>query len=305
MNALKSVLLALLALFVVLAAVIYGYASDIKMHEQAEDPPVLSEKAKETPVSSDSDTVPRRELSHSKIGWGTGNAVNELNQTVDSISAQNKYSDLGAYFIFPEDDKVIYLTFDLGYENGYTGSILDTLAKSDVKATFFATQEYINQAPLIVERIILEGHTLANHTVKHPSMPDVSDERERSEIMMLHNFVKEKYGYEMTLFRYPMGEFSEHSLELVNTLGYKSIFWSFAYRDWLTDAQPDPTAALNKINSALHPGAIYLLHAVSSTNDAILNEFINQTLARGYRFKLIDERLGLVDSPAPLEDSII
>ncbi len=245
-------------------------------------------------------------LSKTKVGWGIGPAKNDKGQPEDALGSQQKYEALGGYFVFPEDDNILYLTFDLGYENGYTADILDTLKQKGVKATFFITRDYVNEAPDIVRRIIDEGHTLGNHTVTHPSMPTVSDERVRAEVCDLHQYILENYGYTMTLFRYPMGEFSEYTLDMINNMGYKSIFWSFAYKDWVTDAQPDPASSLKKITDALHPGAIYLLHAVSSTNAAILDDFIDNAKAEGYTFKLIDERLGMGDtSRASGADSII
>lgn len=235
-------------------------------------------------------------LSKTKEGWGLGPAKNDKGQPEDALSYQQRYEPLGAYFVFPEDDNIIYLTFDLGYENGYTPQILDTLKEKGVKATFFITKEYVDDAPDIVRRIIDEGHCLGNHTMSHPSIPTVSDDRVKSEISELHHYILENYGYTMTLFRYPMGEFSEYTLEMINNMGYKSVFWSFAYKDWITDTQPDPAASLDKITDALHPGAIYLLHAVSSTNAAILGDFIDNASAKGYTFKLVDERLGTGDT---------
>lgn len=302
MTRLTSIFIGLLAAALVAVAVMSGVSRTRQPQEPGQEETVSQRPSAPEPDEPEPDNAPASleeeavpALSNAKMGWGPGKEVNDRNQTTGSIDFQNKYGDLGAYFIMPEDDGMIYLTFDLGYENGYTESILDTLAQYNVKATFFVTQEYVDEAPYIVERIIREGHTLGNHTVKHPSMPDVTDMRARSEIMDLHNFVLEKYGYEMKLFRYPMGEFSEHSLSLVNDLGYKSVFWSFAYKDWVADAQPDPAASLKRITGALHDGAIYLLHAVSSTNDQIMGEFVQAALDQGYEFALLDQRLGLVE----------
>lgn len=308
MNALKSVILAILVFLVITAAVIYGLSRGYEKPEEPLPPPGGDSMPVQTDEREVVNDAPRlaapddgEGLSRDKHGWGLGAAKDAQGRPLDAVDAQSKYSDLGGVFVFPEDEKAIYLTFDLGYENGYTSTILDTLARHGVKGTFFITREYADDAPEVVERIIKEGHTLGNHTAKHPSMPDVSDERQRDEIMSLHEYIKDKYGYEMTLFRYPMGEYSEHSLSLVNGLGYKSIFWSFAYKDWLTDAQPDAASSLARVSDALHPGAIYLLHAVSSTNDAIMGDFITQAREKGYDFALIDEKLGTaqkrVESP--------
>lgn len=252
------------------------------------------------------DDIPVEVFSRSKVGWGPGTNKNDKNQTVDSVSMQAKYEELGAYFIFPEDTGKLYLTFDLGYENGYTPKILDSLKAAGVKATFFITSDYVNEAPEIIRRIIDEGHTLANHTDRHPSMPQISDSRARDELMTLHDRIEKEFGYTMTLFRFPMGEYSEHTLDLVNKLGYKSIFWSFAYKDWLTDSQPDPASSLTKLTDNLHDGGIFLLHAVSSTNAAIMDDFLAEAKSSGFTFELIDERLGLVETTSEqLPETII
>lgn len=132
--------------------------------------------------------------------------------------------------------------------------------------------------------MIDEGHIDGNHSVNHPSFPEISTEECKSEVMELHDYMKENYGYEMSLFRFPMGEFSEADLSVLQQLGYKSVFWSFAYRDWLVDDQPDPQEAIQTIESKCHPGAIYLLHAVSKTNTEILGQVIDDLRAQGYTF---------------------
>lgn len=224
-------------------------------------------------------------LSGTKIGWGLGSDKNSLGQPVDAENAQQKYAELGAVFLTGEQ-KEITLTFDLGYENGYTEKILDTLKQHGVKGIFFITGEYLRSAPQIVERIIDEGHILGNHSLKHPSMPTISEAAAAAEITGLHRLVKEQFGYEMKLFRFPMGEFSEKTLAIANGLNYQSWFWSFAYRDWLTDNQPDPSSALQKVVGAAHPGAVYLLHAVSSTNTAIMGDIIKNLSEQGYIFTI-------------------
>ncbi len=314
MSKVTSILLALLAAAVIVCAVSTGVG------RQTPAEPSGGTAQRTSPRTWDLDGLPAPEpaapasapnagieldsLSHDKMGWGPGREVNSLNQPTSAVEYQNKYESLGGYFVFPEDGNTIYLTFDLGYENGHTAGILDALAAHNAKGTFFITMDYVNEAPEIVERIIREGHTLANHTVKHPSMPEVSDERLREEITGLHDYILEQYGYEMTLFRYPMGEFSEYTLAQINELGYKSIFWSFAYKDWVTDAQPDPAESLRRVTDALHPGAIYLLHAVSSTNEQIMGDFLTNAEQQGYNFGLIDRKLGLVETQ-PREEGIL
>lgn len=222
-------------------------------------------------------------LSQEKHGWGQGVDVDNDNRPISCTQFQDKYGILNAHFI-EENDKNIYLTFDEGYENGYTAQILDILKEKKCPAVFFVTMPYVKENPDLIKRMIDEGHTVGNHSVNHPSMPTVGLEQAVEEITQLHDYVKEEFQYNMTLFRPPMGEWSEQTLALTKQLGYQSLFWSFAYKDWETDNQPDPTTSLEKITKAVHPGAIYLLHAVSSTNTAILGDFIDQVRNQGYVF---------------------
>ncbi|MGI5959322.1 MAG: delta-lactam-biosynthetic de-N-acetylase [Massiliimalia sp.] len=225
-------------------------------------------------------------LSNEKHGWGQGKETDEKNRPVSCLQFQEKYGNLNADFIGSEK-KEILLTFDEGYENGYTEKILDVLKEEKCPAVFFVTMPYVKENPDLIQRMIDEGHTVGNHTVNHPSMPQISLEEAAQEITELHQYIKENFDYEMTLFRPPMGEWSEQTLALTQKLGYRSVFWSFAYQDWLTDQQPDPDEALQKVNESLHPGAIYLLHAVSSTNTAILSDFIEFARSEGYVFQSI------------------
>lgn len=218
-------------------------------------------------------------IDRTKIGWGLGKERDDKNRPLDAVNAEEKYNPLDAYFLAPENK--ICLTFDVGYENGCTERILDTLKEKDIKAVFFLTYDYCKSNIPIVERMIKEGHTLGNHTYSHPSIPSCTDSEIKEEITLLHDYVKENFGYEMTLFRYPMGEFSEHSLSIIKNLGYKSLFWSFAYADWSTDNQPDPAEAYAKIKDSTHSG-IYLLHAVSETNAQILGNVLDYWKNEGY-----------------------
>lgn len=218
-------------------------------------------------------------IDRTKIGWGLGKERDNKNRPVDAINAEEKYSPLGAHFLAPENK--ICLTFDVGYENGCTERILDTLKEKNVKAVFFLTYDYCKSNIPIVERMIKEGHTLGNHTYSHPSIPSCTDSEITEEITLLHDYVKDTFGYEMTLFRYPMGEFSKHSLSLIKDLGYTSLFWSFAYADWDTKSQPDPAEAYAKIKDSTHSG-IYLLHAVSETNAEILGNVLDYWKSEGY-----------------------
>ena len=224
-------------------------------------------------------------LSSQKLGWGQGYNVNDKNQPIGCIDYQQKYGHLGGVFI-GSDEKNICITFDEGYENGYTAQILDVLKEKGVKAVFFVTYDYVSRNCDLVKRMIEEGHTVGNHTYNHPSLPTVDDERVASEIQSLHDYVKEQFGYEMTLFRAPMGEFSEKTLAITQSLGYKSIFWSFAYKDYDTTAQPDNQTAFERITKAAHNGGIFLLHAVSKTNAEILDSVIDNFREQGYTLEI-------------------
>ena len=224
-------------------------------------------------------------MDKTKNGYGPGVQFDSDNRPYGATNAQTKYEKYNVAFIAPQDNN-IYLTFDLGYENGYTEKILDVLKDKDAKGVFFATLSYCKSNPHIVKRIIDEGHVLGNHSVNHLSMPTLSLDRMEYEIMEMHNYIYSSYGYTMTLFRPPMGEFSVQSLALTQSLGYKTVHWSFAYYDYDTANQPEHSAALTKVTGAAHGGAIYLLHAVSATNTAILPEVIDSFRASGYTVAL-------------------
>ena len=233
-------------------------------------------------------------LSAKKICWGQGVNFDELNRPRDAVTSQRKYGGLGGFFIDLSDTdedaksqperKKIYLTFDEGYENGYTAKILDTLKEKKVKAVFFITGDYAKREGALVRRMIDEGQVVGNHTFRHYSMPEKSLDTCREEISLLHDYVKENFGYEMNVLRPPKGEFSEQTLALASEMGYTTCLWSFAYKDWDVNAPGDKTQSLNKLNERLHSGGVYLLHAVSSTNAAILGDFIDSARANGYVF---------------------
>ena len=222
-------------------------------------------------------------LEGEKKGWGPGGPVDNENRPNGATHYQQIYGKYDAYFIAPATNK-IYLTFDEGYENGYTAPILDTLKEKNVKAVFFVTLPYAKSEPELIKRMIDEGHTIGNHSSKHLSFPEMPIEEAAADIKQLHDYMKANYGYEMWLFRPPMGEFSEQTLALVHSMGYKTVFWSFAYRDWLVDDQPLTLEALGNITAKCHPGAIYLLHAVSQTNAEILGDAIDQIQDKGFVF---------------------
>lgn len=224
-------------------------------------------------------------LSTKAQGWGPGTQSGEDKRPYGALSAQEKYGKYDAYYIAEADGR-IFLTFDEGYENGYTPSILDTLKEKEVKAVFFVTQDYVKRNADLVQRMIDEGHIVGNHSWTHPaspnSLPTLSMEQVEKEIMQLHNYVKEHFNYTMTLFRPPEGAFSEQTLALTQKLGYKSVFWSFAYKDWDVKNQIGSDAAYKKVTGSMHDGGIFLLHAVSKDNAAILPAVIDAFQAAGY-----------------------
>ena len=195
-------------------------------------------------------------LSTEKLVWGPGNIV-EHKQPNDPLLLQKRFSNMDAQWLL-NDEKKICLTFDEGYENGYTPQILDTLKEKSVKAIFFVTYDFASQNPELVKRMIDEGHIVGNHSYRHYTMDEVSDDVAKEEVSYLHKYVKDKFGYTMSYFRFPKGEFSERSLQIVKDLGYKSVFWSFAYADWDPDNQTEENQAFTHICESTHPGEILL-----------------------------------------------
>ncbi len=292
MNIFKTLVLScsafLLMVAVILLTVENKTPTEIANEQQLQGSAINEPYSHETEASSNQQDIPISNLSGNKIGWGLGKSRNASNQPTDAVNAQNQYSDLGGVFLYPSESNTLYLTFDLGYENGYTETIIDILNQNNIKGTFFITGDYLEREAHIVQKIIDDGHVLANHTDKHLTLPEISIQDATDDVMNLHDMVLEQFNYEMTLFRFPKGEFSEQTLSLVQNLGYKSIFWSFAYLDWETDNQPDPQESLQKLVSSAHGGGIYLLHTVSSTNAEILDEFIKQVKLQGFVFDEID-----------------
>lgn len=221
-------------------------------------------------------------LDDGQVTWGPGREVDDQNRPTACVALQEEFGQYGAVFLTEEDG--ICLTFDEGYENGYTAGILDTLKEEEVSAVFFVTLDYAKREPDLIRRMIEEGHTVGNHTAYHPNMTEVSLEKAAENIQVLHDYVLQEFGYEMYLFRNPEGAFSEQTLALAQEMGYRSVLWSFAYNDWNVNDQPGEDTALKRLTGALHPGAVYLLHAVSKTNHDILGEWIRQTKAAGYSF---------------------
>jgi peptidoglycan-N-acetylmuramic acid deacetylase len=229
-----------------------------------------------------SGNIPVSAADTAKIGYGQGVSADEKNRPTDAVQFNSRYSGIDAYAL-TEDEKRIILTFDQGYENGYTSKILDTLKEKNVTAIFFLTGDYAKKEKELVNRMISEGHILGNHGMKHASLPTLSDSEAEEEIMSLHQYMIDEYDYEMQYFRCPCGEYSEKSLEKLHELGYKTLFWSYAYVDWKTDAQPTAEEGYEKLTKSAHGGEILLLHSVSSTNAQILGDVIDSFRNQGYK----------------------
>lgn len=224
--------------------------------------------------------------------WGLGFGESGT-QPRGNVSAEElkKYD---AYYMGDSSRKVIYLTFDCGYENGNTEKILDALKKHQAPATFFVVGHYLESAPELVKRMVEEGHTVGNHTYHHPDMTAISDiESFKKEVDDVANLFEEITGQEMVkYYRPPQGKYSTKNLEMAKELGYNTFFWSLAYVDWNVDNQPTKDEAFDKLLTRIHPGAIVLLHSTSKTNGEILDELLTKWEEMGYTFAPLSELIG-------------
>lgn len=183
----------------------------------------------------------------------------------------------------------IYLTFDCGYENGYTSKILDILKEKNIKAAFFCTLDQLKSEPELTARMINEGHIVGNHSATHPSFDTLTKARIAEEIEECENFLREEFGYSSEYFRFPKGNYSEYALDTVSELGFKSVFWSLSYADWDTEKRNGADYAFNKVTERLHPGAIILLHSVSADNAEALERIIDYATENGYVFESLEK----------------
>lgn len=226
---------------------------------------------------------------NSELNWYFVNRGNDQIPECPKESAEF-LDTYDAYYVGDTENKIIYLTFDEGYENGYTEQILDVLKEKNVKAIFFVTSHYITYSPDTVKRMVDEGHIVANHTNHHYSMPSVTYSTDvfNKELTDVEDKFKELTGKDMPkFFRPPMGQYSQKSLVMTKDLGYKTVFWSFAYGDYEPSNQPSPYEGKKNILDHLHDGSILLLHAISKTNADILGEVIDEARKSGYEFYLL------------------
>ena len=225
--------------------------------------------------------------------WYKRNKTHTLPEPGYANDISERFSDYDTYYAnteVAEDDKVIYITFDAGYENGYTNQILDTLKKHNVKVCFFVTTGFVKEAPETAKRMKEEGHLVGNHTKNHPVLPNKTDEQIEDELTSVEILFKEKTGYELDRFiRPPQGDFSERTLKLQQDMGYKTIFWSLAIpNDWDNNKQ-DQVDSLGRFKADHHNGCIALVHANSSANAKALDSILTFLENEGYRFGTLDE----------------
>lgn len=221
--------------------------------------------------------------------WGLGFSSEGTKPTGNVSSKElKKYH---AAYVDDTDEKIIYLTFDAGFENGNTPAILDALKKHHAPATFFVVGNYLETSPDLVKRMTEEGHTVANHTYHHPDMSKISTkEAFAKELQDVEKKFKEITGEEMQRFyRPPQGKYSAANLQMASNLGYKTFFWSLAYVDWLENQQPTKEEAFEKLLPRIHPGAIVLLHSTSKTNSEILDELLTKWEDMGYQFESLEK----------------
>lgn len=251
------------------------------------------------------EVIQQDKSSHEKV---KDNATLTMNESVDNTKLSwslvrkkdnlppifpKNFTDLadkyGAIYLGDTGKNTVYLTFDEGYENGYTAKILDTLKANNVKAAFFITMPYLKNNFDLVERMVKEGHIVGNHTVHHPSLPEVSDSKVEDELVDLDLMFKEKTGSSMKYLRPPKGEFSERTLKISKDLSYTNVFWSFAYADWDVQKQKGADNAYKMVMDNIHNGAVLLLHAVSKDNADALDNIIKDLKAKGYSFGTLDD----------------
>lgn len=238
-------------------------------------------------VTNTVSTSSSSELSREVNGWGFVRKKGSAPEI--TLKQQEELLKYNGYYLGRADEKEIYLTFDEGYENGYTSQILDILKEYSVPAAFFVTGPYLEGQQELVNRMINEGHIVGNHTIHHPNLGECDKEKIETEINGLNTICEEMYGISMKYVRPPEGAYSEYSLWITQQLGYKTILWSHAYKDWDVNYQLGKQNAIDQVVPYFHNGEILLLHAVSKDNASALGDIINAAHAQGYTFKSLDE----------------
>jgi peptidoglycan-N-acetylmuramic acid deacetylase len=214
-----------------------------------------------------------------------------------TVSNQQRFEDWGSGALAWDhisQEKVLYLTFDCGYEyENITSEVLDILGEKGIKTTFFCTMTYLRSCPEVVARMIAEGHNVGNHSLSHPEdCAALSREEMSLQALAVENYLRVNFGYSAKYFRFPSGVYSENAVEVLSSVGYKSVFWSIAYADWDPKNQIGPEKAMQTLIDRLHPGAVILLHTTSRDNAQILSDFIDYALSQGYTFRSLDDYPG-------------
>lgn len=230
-----------------------------------------------------------KEFQNKQYDWYFKPSKNHQPATTEPEFEQllNKY---GGIFIDKTEEKRLYLTFDNGYEQGYTSKILDVLREKQVPAAFFVTGHYIKEEPELVRRMVNEGHIVGNHSFNHPNFVQTSDAKIREELESVEQLFHKVTGKQMPKYlRPPRGIFSERTLAISSQLGYTNVFWSLAYKDWETNRQKGWKYAYDNVMKRVHPGAVILLHTVSKDNAEALGKIIDDLRKQGYSFHSLDE----------------
>lgn len=263
-------------LLILAAAYLLGTSAGIAAEKLSQDNKADPASAAAVPASAEGN-------------WGL--SFQEEGKTPVGNATFEELAKYDAFYAKQTEEKHIYLTFDVGYENGNTASILDTLKKHNVSATFFVVGTYIESDPELVKRMAEEGHIVGNHTWHHPDMSQIAAmDAFKKELEDVENAYLEVTGEEMTKFyRPPQGKYSEANLKMAQELEYKTFFWSLAYVDWYDDNQPSREEAFEKLLGRIHPGAIVLLHSTSDTNALILDELIQKWEEMGYTIRPLTE----------------
>lgn len=222
--------------------------------------------------------------------FGFKKSINGQLPSIDHEGFKEILEKHGAIFLGDTSQKELYLTFDNGYENGYTVKILDILKEKKAPAVFFVTGHYIKDQPELLKRMVSEGHLIGNHSWSHPDVTQISNEKLKDELAKVKQEVGQVTGQkEMQFLRTPRGIFNERVLASSKEQGYTNVFWSIAYKDWDTNQQKGAGYAYEKVMSQLHPGAVILLHSVSKDNTEALGKIIDDARQKGYEFKRLDQ----------------
>ncbi|WP_223830156.1 delta-lactam-biosynthetic de-N-acetylase [Paenibacillus arenilitoris] len=225
--------------------------------------------------------------------FGFKKSVNGQLPSIDEEGFKGIVTKHGALFLGDTSKKELFLTFDNGYENGYTSKILDVLKEKKAPAAFFVTGHYVKDQAELIKRMAAEGHIVGNHSWSHPDMSQLSEEQIKAELDKVKEHVQQLTGQrEMKYLRPPRGIFNERVLAASKRFGYTNVFWSIAYKDWDVNAQRGARYAYDQVMKQLHPGAIILLHSVSKDNTEALGSMIDEARRQGYEFKSLDELAG-------------